>query len=635
MVNTYHNQAGKRVHGLERVRYRWTALVVLGASFMLTNLAEAVGMEDVVGDWTVSVDLSGATQLARPEIRKHDRPLQVTLSSEFGTSQIEDIRAVQLARLEIRKHDGTLQATLSSEFGTSQIEDIRIEAGILALTYEAFVSHRAERVRVSLRPNDGILAGTVSTGEHEMAMEWPIKAAKIGTEAESALQSEYAAKRNANASKLPVNDSRDFLGVWELLVKRDGIDDAPEMRMGLLVIDVDGKVVVGVKAMNGPQRTIYDVSKIENGLRWNYDLNFGGTKIPFQMDILRSGENLTVTLTSGNKPPFLSGTGVKKENGDELGLEPGLVAQEPNVELIGMIDNQARVVDVQDDVVFVQEGTELTALNVINPLLVRFALGRFPDRCLVTSVEGFEACVVNWESGQIEVFDISDSTATALIGSCRVPGNLPNTVGAGGSLVYAANWNGKADTQQLHTIDVSNSTEPIVLSSYDTPKGASNYDIAVSGSHLFLASTGVLRIIDISKPQTPVLISTFQGRGSWVRGVDVADSIAYIATSMHADASWLQLVDISDPSTPVQVGIFRTAGGAQDVAVSDSTAFVADRGNGLVVVDVVDPANPRQCGYYRTTGRAHRVAVSGTLVFVEVRGPMGGKSGLAMFRYVR
>lgn len=74
-----------------------------------------------------------------------------------------------------------------------------------------------------------------------------------------------------------------------------------------------------------------------------------------------------VTFTPPNQPTFLSGTGVKLDSGDQLGLDASVVVQEPGVELIGIIDDGARVIGVQDDV-FVLRASKQCAIDRCNRL---------------------------------------------------------------------------------------------------------------------------------------------------------------------------------------------------------------------------------------------------------------------------
>jgi hypothetical protein len=92
-------------------------------------------------------------------------------------------------------------------------------------------------------------------------------------------------------------------------------------------------------------------------------------------------------------------------------------------------------------------------------------------------------------------------------------------------------------------------------------------------------------------------------------------------------------VDVSDPTTPVKLGSCRTGGGAQDVAVSGAVAFVADRGNGLVLIDVSDADNLKQCGFFRIAGHTMKVTVAGPLIFLKVVDLIGRRDKLAILRH--
>ena len=240
--------------------------------------------------------------------------------------------------------------------------------------------------------------------------------------------------------------------------------------------------------------------------------------------------------------------------------------QKPGTELVAVIGGEARVVEVNDDTMIIQQREVVSRMMKDDPFLVLFEWFRLPERSGWISVESNNAWSV---TGTIlRSWDIRNLQTPSPLGSCKFPGNPPDLLRRSGKLLFAANWNGHADTQQMHVIDVSDSSSPRLLTSHNTPKGSSNYDLAVSGSTLYLASAVGLRIMDLTSPQWPVTRSIFEGKGHWVRGVDIVGATAYIATSMHGGASWLQIIDVSDPTTPIQAGIYQSTGGAQDVSVS-------------------------------------------------------------------
>jgi hypothetical protein len=168
-------------------------------------------------------------------------------------------------------------------------------------------------------------------------------------------------------------------------------------------------------------------------------------------------------------------------------------------------------------------------------------------------------------------------------------------------------------------IDISHPSGPIVASTSKPLKGAQVYDVDVSDSRLFVGHQE-LGIADFSNRSSIRTLGEFDGHIGRMRGVDVIGETAYVAQSMHSDASWLLVVDVSDPSAPRELGSFETTGGAQDVDVSGSIAFVADRADGLVLVDVSDPSNLKKCGFFQTTGHANNVNVAGPLVFLGIQG---------------
>lgn len=336
--------------------------------------------------------------------------------------------------------------------------------------------------------------------------------ARVGTSAESDLRTvvETMASRMENeiavtGPTLPVGDAEEYLGSWLLDISwvdkvGEGSSDAE-----LFVVEDEGKVVAGVWARGKPLGIFYEISKSEKGLSWPIELRFGDVTIKLTMEISLEDERLVGTWADEDEIVFVL-SGVKRPAGEMSSISEDLLRQKPNVELVGVIADPARVVDVKDHEVYVQEGTDLTILNVTNPLLVRFKLRNLQERSHAVSVMDSTVYAVKWTSGRFQIFDISDPSAPRIAGTCRVPGNTPGAVAAEGSLVFAA------DTQQLHIIDISEPSTPTLLTSYDTPRSSRIYDIAVSGSNAIVAAAGGLRIIDVSKPRTPALLSTFKGR---------------------------------------------------------------------------------------------------------------------------
>ena len=105
----------------------------------------------------------------------------------------------------------------------------------------------------------------------------------------------------------------------------------------------------------------------------------------FTMEISLEDERLVGTWAYRDEIAFVL-SGVKRPAGEMSSISEDMLRQKPNVELVGVIADPARVVDVKDHEVYVQEGTDLTILNVTNPLLVRFKLCNLQERSHAVSV---------------------------------------------------------------------------------------------------------------------------------------------------------------------------------------------------------------------------------------------------------
>ncbi len=143
-------------------------------------------------------------------------------------------------------------------------------------------------------------------------------------------------------------------------------------------------------------------------------------------------------------------------------------------------------------------------------------------------------------------------------------------------------------------------------------------DVEVVGGYAYTADRYGLTIYDVTDLAHPVktgeLLLPDEGFGIAVTG-----TTAYVADS----TAGLQIVDVADPQNPRLLGACDIPGQVWDVAVSGSTAYLAAYGLGLEIVDVSNPSNPTVLGNFNTPGSAFGVAVSGTVAYVG-----DGNSGL-------
>jgi hypothetical protein len=181
-----------------------------------------------------------------------------------------------------------------------------------------------------------------------------------------------------------------------------------------------------------------------------------------------------------------------------------------------------------------------------------------------------------------------------------------------GTRAYAVNYDGT-----LHILDVSNSAQPQLLSSYDTRGGS--WDVRVVGDRAYVAD-GVagLLILDVANPQAVQKLGSY---ATWsASDVTVSGDRAYIAGGVTG----MQILDVGNPAAPTWLGGLSTSGLAANVQVAGDRVYVAKRelwdgigysGGGLEIVSVADPVHPTSLGNYPLAS-AQRVQVVGDRAYV-------------------
>lgn len=160
---------------------------------------------------------------------------------------------------------------------------------------------------------------------------------------------------------------------------------------------------------------------------------------------------------------------------------------------------------------------------------------------------------------------------------------------------------------------VTGQCEPVALGSLDTPSFA--FDVEVEGTVAYIADfASGLQIVDISDPTDPTVLGTINS--CTAMGVGLSGSFAYVADLNKR----LCVIDVSDPANPMLVGSAAVPGNGFEVAISGTTAYIANSAggvpeSGLHIVDVSDPANPTVLGGV-AIDFAVDVALSGSIAYV-------------------
>lgn len=142
---------------------------------------------------------------------------------------------------------------------------------------------------------------------------------------------------------------------------------------------------------------------------------------------------------------------------------------------------------------------------------------------------------------------------------------------------------------------------------FDTPNGASVESVVVTGNILYVASGAGLQILNVSNPQNPILLGTYE---EIVRSVTVVGNIAYVSRC------GLDILNVTNPQDPVLLGSFGIPDGTSSVAVSGNYAYLTTEYEGLKIINVANSQSPTLVGSYNTPGTAESVTVSGDRAYV-------------------
>jgi hypothetical protein len=262
------------------------------------------------------------------------------------------------------------------------------------------------------------------------------------------------------------------------------------------------------------------------------------------------------------------------------------------------------------------------------------------------------------QDGGLRILDVSDPADPRGVGLWEPPaGAGPGTAGARGTTVYVSTYPLDTGVDTLHVVDVTEPTtpvglgslgfadrilgvvatenlvyvltaaalfivdvtigsEPSVVGSYTLPApipdGGWYKRLAVIGSAAYVRdhAAGRTRIIDVSNPQLPHQIGSFEGAANF----GVSTGYCYLAPYANVDFT---ILDVSVPSLPVVVGTLPCMDFMSDISVYDGVAAIAATQDGLRLLDVTAPTSPVEVSVVPAPGDAwvFRVERSEDLIF--------------------
>lgn len=234
------------------------------------------------------------------------------------------------------------------------------------------------------------------------------------------------------------------------------------------------------------------------------------------------------------------------------------------------------------------------------------------------------AFVLSEES--LRVIDVADPVSPVEVSAEFWPGATAHGFSVADGYVYIAT---RSSSPRLRVMDVRTPSSPEWVGYID----GDFTDVAVSGGLVYLSGIGNpagLWIYDVSDPASPTEVGFSESPGYAVH-VAVSDGYAFLAEGdpegwAHHSNPQMWIYDLSVPDTPVLVGTFEATGGVMegfmDIEASGGHVYFATvlfdstlksvlrPRSGLRMVDVSDPTSPLGPDFYETKGATKRVSVS-------------------------
>jgi hypothetical protein len=217
------------------------------------------------------------------------------------------------------------------------------------------------------------------------------------------------------------------------------------------------------------------------------------------------------------------------------------------------------------------------------------------------AIAGDYAYIADYGYG-LRIVDISNPLSPVLVGSLPHQGGEMFSFG----VAVAGNYAYVASRETFSVIDLSNPAAPSLAGSITAPGQMFAYDVQVLGDYAYIADQQAgLRIINVSNPAQPVFAGALTSWMGAAYDLAVLGTHVYLATSLGLFA-----VDVSQPASPAVVGSYQDNVTAWGVALMDHYAVVAEDRGAAVVVDIADPTHLRLASRYGLVGQVHSVATT-------------------------
>ena len=140
------------------------------------------------------------------------------------------------------------------------------------------------------------------------------------------------------------------------------------------------------------------------------------------------------------------------------------------------------------------------------------------------------------------------------------------------------------------------------------------WDAAYSDSLVYIAcGENGLVVLDVTDPSDPMVVSEFDTPG-FAKCLKIQGNYVIIA---DLKGSGIRIVDVSNPESPFEAGVVLTEGNAFSLAIQGDIIYVADGKKGISIIDYSDPVEPELIGNCPDIPDALGIDVQGNYAYVS------------------
>jgi hypothetical protein len=173
---------------------------------------------------------------------------------------------------------------------------------------------------------------------------------------------------------------------------------------------------------------------------------------------------------------------------------------------------------------------------------------------------------------------------------------------------------GDNDTGWLEIYDLSNPKQPKSISQFNTPGPANSIACQNNLSYITYYSTitekAGLEIIDFSNPVNPKLRGICKLTGEAIK-IKISGKLACVNAGT---SNCLQFIDISNPNLPELIGTYNTIGPITAMDMTSKTLYLSDS-RGLEIINIGNPKSPILCSLLGDYAKLNIMTVNNGLLY--------------------